>query len=59
VGVDPAANTITLVNRGGGEVRTYNVTSDMGRQQLARVKHGDNLTLIDSRVVVALITPNA
>ena len=59
VGVDPAANTITLVNPGGGEVRTYDVTSDMGRQQLPRVKHGDNLTLIDSRLVVASITPKS
>ena len=57
VGVDPAANTITLVNPGGGEVRTYNVTSEMGRQQLPRVKPGDSLTLIDSRLVVASITP--
>jgi len=57
VGVDPAANTITLVNPGGGEVRTYNVTSEMGRQQLPRVKAGDSLTVIDSRVAVASITP--
>jgi hypothetical protein len=57
VGVDPAAHTITLVNPGGGEVRTYDVTSEVGRQQLSRVKHGDNLTLIDSRVLVASITP--
>jgi hypothetical protein len=59
VGVDSAANTITLVNPGGGEVRTYDVTSEMGRQQLPRVKHGDSLTLINSRVVVASITPKS
>ena len=57
VRVDPAANTITLVNPGGGEVRTYNVTSDAGRQQLPRVKQGDSLTEINSRLVVAAITP--
>ena len=57
VRVDPAANTITLVNPGGGEVRTYDVTTDAGRQQLPRVKQGDNLTEINSRVVVAAITP--
>ena len=57
VGVDPAAHTITLVNPGGVEVRTYDVTSEMGRQQLPRVRHGDNLTLIDSQVAVASITP--
>ncbi|MFI5030910.1 MAG: hypothetical protein ACHQPH_09450 [Reyranellales bacterium] len=59
VGVDPAANTITLVNPGGGEVRTYDVTTDVGRQQLPRVKRGDSLTEINSRLVVASITPKA
>jgi hypothetical protein len=59
VSVDPAANTITLVNPGGGEVRTYSVTSEIGRQQLPRVKSGDSLTLINSRVVVASITPKS
>ena len=57
VRVDPAANTITLVNPGGGEIRTYDVTTDAGRQQLPRVKQGDNLTAINSRLVVAAITP--
>ena len=59
VGVDPAANTITLVNPGGGEVRTYDVTTDAGRQQLPRVKQGDSLTEINSRLVVAVITPRS
>ena len=59
VSVNPAANTITLVNPGGGEVRTYDVTTDIGRQQLPRVKPGDNLTEINSRLVVASITPKA
>lgn len=55
--VDPAANTITLVNPGSGPVRTYNVTTPAGRQQLPRVKVGDNLTEIESRIAVVLITP--
>ena len=59
VGVNPGANTITLVNPGGGEVRTYDVTTDIGRQQLPRVKQGDNLTEINSRLVVASITPKS
>lgn len=59
VRVDPAANTITLVNPGGGEVRTYDVTTDIGRQQLPRVKQGDSLTEINSRLVVASITPKS
>ena len=56
VSVNPAGNTITLVNPGGGEVRTYDVTTDAGRQQLPRVKQGDNLTELNSRLVVASIT---
>ena len=59
VRVDPAANTITLVNPGGGEVRTYNVTTDAGRQQLPRVKQGDSLTEMNSQLVVAAITPRS
>ena len=59
VRVDPAANTITLVNPGGGEVRTYDVTTDLGRQQLPRVQQGDSLTEIKSQLVVAAITPKS
>jgi hypothetical protein len=59
VGVDPAANTITLVNPAGGEVRTHDVTTEAGRQQLSRVKRGDSLTELNSRVAVASITPKA
>ena len=59
VSVNPAGNTITLVNPGGGEVRTYDVTTDAGRQQLPRVKQGDSLTQLNSRLVVASITPKS
>jgi VCBS repeat-containing protein len=59
VSVNPAGNTITLVNPGGGEVRTYDVTTDAGRQQLPRVKQGDSLTELNSRIVVASITPKS
>lgn len=59
VGVDPTANTITLVNPNSGPVRTYNVTTEAGRQQLPRVKVGDSLTEINSRVAVVAITPKA
>jgi hypothetical protein len=55
--VDPGANTITLVDAGGGPVRTYNVTTQAGREQLPRVKLGDSLTEINNRVAVVLITP--
>ena len=55
--VNPAANTISLVNPAGGEIRTFNVTTPEGRAQLPRVKPGDSLTAIDSQVAVVAITP--
>ncbi len=59
VGVDPAKNTITLVNPASGPVRTYNVTTQAGRQQLPRVKVGDSLTAINDQTLVLSITPKA
>lgn len=55
--VDPAGNTISLVNPAGGPIRTFNVTTPEGRAQLARVKPGDSLTAIDSQAAVVAITP--
>jgi hypothetical protein len=59
VGVNPAANTITLGNPASGPVRTYNVTTQAGREQLSRVTVGDSLTAINSQVLVVSITPKA
>ena len=59
VGVNPAGGTISLVNPAGGEVRTYNVTTPAGREQLPRVKIGDSLTAINTQVLVVSITPRA
>lgn len=56
-GVDTSANTISLVNPNGGEVRTYNVATPEGRAQLPRVKTGDRLTAIDTSVLVVAISP--
>jgi hypothetical protein len=44
---------------GGGEVRTYNVTTPEGRAQLPRVKPGDSVTAINSSVAVIAITPKS
>jgi hypothetical protein len=55
--VNPAANTISLVNPAGGQVQTFNVESDAGRAQLPRVKPGDSLTVIDSSFAVIGISP--
>jgi hypothetical protein len=57
--VNPSANTITLVSPNSGPVRTYNVTNPASQQQLSRVKSGDSLTDINSRVAVVSITPKA
>jgi len=59
VGVNPAANTITLVNPASGPVRTYNVTTQAGRDQLSRVQVGDSLTAINSQLLAVSITPKA
>jgi hypothetical protein len=59
VGVNPAANTITLVNPASGPVRTYNVMTQAGRDQLSRVTVGDSLTAINSQVLAVSITPKA
>jgi len=59
VGVNPAANTITLVNPASGPVRTYNVSTQAGRDQLPRVTVGDSLTAINSQLLVVSIAPKA
>jgi hypothetical protein len=59
VGVNPGANTISLVNPAGGAVRTYNVETQAGREQLPRVKVGDSLTAINTQVLVVSTTPKA
>lgn len=56
-GVNTSANTISLVNPNGGEVRTYSVATPEGRAQLPRVKTGDKLTAIDTSVLVVAISP--
>jgi hypothetical protein len=57
--VDPAANTITLVSPNSGPVRTFKVTNPASQQQLPRVKPGDSLTDINSRIAVVSITPKS
>jgi hypothetical protein len=55
--VDPAAGKISLVDPGGGQVRTYSVTDQAARTDLSRVKPGDSLTSINSETVAVSITP--
>ena len=56
-GVNPSAGTISVVNPNGGEVQTYTAATAEGRAQLPRVKTGDNLTAIDTSVLIVAITP--
>ena len=55
--VDPAAGKISLVDPGGGRVRTFNVTDPAALAQLSRVKPGDSLTSINSTSAVMSLTP--
>ena len=57
VGTDTAADTISLVDPNGGEVRTFRVATPEGRAQLPRVKNGDYLTAVDSVILVVAISP--
>lgn len=55
--VDPAANTISLVDPAGGQVRTMSVQNPAERANLSRVKAGDSLTLISTDIVAVGLTP--
>ena len=57
--VNVAGNTISLVDPGGGQVRTFSVDSAAGRENLSRVKAGDNLTAISSDIVAVSLTPKS
>jgi protein involved in polysaccharide export with SLBB domain len=57
--VDPAGNTISLVDPGGGQVRTFAVDSSAGRANLPRVKPGDRLTAISTDIVAVSLTPKS
>jgi hypothetical protein len=55
--VNPAAGTISLVNPAGGQIRTYTVSTPADREQLPRVKPGDNVTVVNREVLVVSIAP--
>ena len=55
VATNVQTNTITLVDAGGGSVRTYDVTTAPGRAALPRVKPGDFLTVIDRQTLIGAI----
>jgi hypothetical protein len=57
--VNVAGNTISLVDPGGGQIRTFSVDSAAGRENLSRVKPGDSLTAISSDIVAVSLTPKS
>jgi hypothetical protein len=59
VAVDPAANTLSLVDPSGGLVRTINVKTPRGRAQLPSIQPGDRITSIFRDIIVGLVASPA
>jgi len=57
VGVDPAANTITVVNTAGGIVRTWHVRAPRLQQALPNVRQGSTITVIGTEVFAIALKP--
>lgn len=57
VGVDSAANTISLVDPAGGKVRTLNVRDEQNRSMLDLVKVGDTVTAYLTEAVAVAVEP--
>ena len=57
VRTDSVANTISLVDPAGGQLRTFDVRTPQGRAELPRVKPGDKLTAISAELLVVAVTP--
>lgn len=57
VGVNPVANTLSLVNPEGGEVVTLAVKDPEYQRLLPQVKVGDDITVVMSEALVAVVEP--
>lgn len=55
--VDPAANTISLVDPSGGMVRTLTVKNPQYQKMLPSVSVGDTVTAVISEALVGAVTP--
>lgn len=55
--VDPAANTISLVDPTGGMVKTLTVKNPEYQKMLPSVSVGDTITAVVSEAIVAAVTP--
>jgi hypothetical protein len=57
VAVNPAQNTITVVNTAGGPVRTLHVRDPRLQQALPNVRQGATITMIGTEVFAISLTP--
>jgi hypothetical protein len=59
VGVDPTSHTISLVDPSGGQIRSVNVVTPEGQQNMKRIKIGDTITAIITEAVLVSVEPAA
>jgi hypothetical protein len=59
VRTDLAGNTISLVDPAGGQIRTFDVRTPEGRNQLPRVKPGDKLTAVSTELLIIAVARKA
>jgi hypothetical protein len=57
VGIDPSQHTVSLVDPAGGAIRTINVVTPEGQQNLHLVKVGDTITAIITEAVLVGVEP--
>lgn len=57
VGVDPSANTLSVVDPAGGQVETFHVVDLQMRQALPNVKVGAIITIIATDAIALSLTP--
>ena len=57
VAVDAVHHTISLVDPAGGAIRTIDVVTEAGRQNLSRVRVGDTITAIITEAVLVGVEP--
>jgi hypothetical protein len=59
VGVDPTSHTISLVDPSGGQIRSVNVVTPEGQQNLKLIKIGDTITAVITEAVLVGVEPAA
>ena len=59
VSVDPTLHTISLVDPSGGAIRTVNVVTPEGQQNMKLIKIGDTITAVITEAVLVAVEPAA